>query len=32
MALISIVETAGAFLGGPLIAVFFQIGQEKGGT
>lgn len=32
MALISIVETAGAFLGGPLIAVFFQIGQEKGGS
>ena len=31
MALISIVETMGTFLGGPVIAVFFQIGQEKGG-
>lgn len=31
MALISIVETMGTFLGGPVIAMFFQIGQEKGG-
>lgn len=31
MALISIVEAAGAFIGGPILAVFFQIGQSKGG-
>lgn len=31
MALISIVETMGSFLGGPVIAAFFQIGQERGG-
>ena len=32
MALISIVETMGSFLGGPVNAMFFQIGQEKGGS
>ncbi|KAL2106287.1 hypothetical protein VUR80DRAFT_6957 [Thermomyces stellatus] len=32
MALITIVETMGSFLGGPVIAMFFQIGQEKGGS
>ena len=32
MALVSIVETTGSFLGGPVIALFFQLGQEKGGS
>lgn len=32
MALISIVETTGSFLGGPVIALFFRLGQEKGGS
>ncbi|MBE3046134.1 MFS transporter [Candidatus Bathyarchaeota archaeon] len=32
MALISIVETMGSFLGGPVIAMFFQLGQERGGS
>ncbi|SPO06115.1 uncharacterized protein DNG_08804 [Cephalotrichum gorgonifer] len=31
MALISIVETMGNFLGGPLIAAVFHLGQKKGG-
>jgi len=31
MALVNIVETAGSFFGGPVLALCFQIGQDKGG-